>query len=391
MSRSQRFQAERRTCVQALLNRYFITKAADPELYQTIRHHFQDLREWFQDQCGFTLLLTRKFAKLEKVPGKAHAWMGWELFSEPRDYALFSYCLWYLEGKGENEQFLLTDMVESIRQHLLGLGLEMDWTLYDHRRSMARTLKQLKTMGVLLAVDGDEWDWALQGDQHNVLYESSHYARYVLRRFPQDLSQYMAVEDLGQVFYAPTPEGELKARRHHIFRRLLQEPVVYDWEWTKLERHYVLTQRHYLRQQLETMAGLVGQRYREGLLFFYPEASGEMELFPTARAISDLVQALAAEIRRRAAGDTEPAVDERGCLALTRLEFETLLLKLRQRYGDYWSKQHRQATTSQLGEEIIEHLEQWGLGRQGSDGTVYLQPALARFWGHYDGLGEDLT
>jgi uncharacterized protein (TIGR02678 family) len=169
----------------------------------------------------------------------------------------------------------------------------------------------------------------------------------------------------GAGFYAPTPEGELKARRHHIFRRLLQEPVVYDWEWTELERHYVLTQRHYLRQQLETMAGLVGQRYREGLLFFYPEASGEMELFPTARAISDLVQALAAEIRRRAAGDTEPAVDERGCLALTRLEFETLLFKLRQRYGDYWSKQHRQATTSQLGEEIIEHLEQWGLGRQG--------------------------
>lgn len=384
MSQAERFREQKQACVQALLNRYFVDKASDPELFQSIRYHYQELREWFQEQCGFTLLLTRQFAKLEKIPGKAQPWMGWDTFLEPRDYGLFTYCLWYLEGKGENEQFLLTDMVEAIRQHLLGLGVEMDWTLYDHRRSMARALKQLKNMGVLIAVDGDEWEWAQLGAERNVLYESSDYARYVLRRFPQDLCQYTTIEELGTTFYAPTPEGELKARRHHIFRRLLQEPVVYDWEWSDEEHYYVLTQRRYLLQQLEEMAGLVGQRYKEGLLFFYPEASGEMELFPTAQAVSDIVQTLAAEIRcLTTESKNSPSTNNQGCLLLSTIDFEGLLLKLREQYGIYWSKKHRQATTSQLAEEVIGHLEEWGLGHKEADGTIYLQPALARFSGNY--------
>lgn len=390
MSRSQRFREEKQACVQALLNRYFIDKASDPELFQSIRHHYQELREWFQEQCGFTLLLTRQFAKLEKVPGLAQPWMGWDTFSEPRDYGLFTYCLWYLEGKSENEQFLLTDMVEAIRQHLLGLGMEMDWTLYEHRRSMARALKQLQNMGVLVAVDGDEWEWAQLGAERNVLYESSEYARYVLRRFPQDLCEYTRIEELGSTFYAPTPEGELKARRHHIFRRLLQEPAVYDWEWSEQERYYVLTQRHYLLQQLEESAGLVGQRYREGLLFFYPEASGEMELFPTARAISDIVQTLASEIRRLTVQSKNSLfVDLQGCFVLSTVEFESILLRLREQYSSYWSKQYRQATTAQLAQEVVCHLEEWGLGRREADGTIYLQPALARFSGDYNSFEED--
>ena len=116
--------------------------------------------------------------------------MGFENFSEPRDYALFTYCLWYLEGKNEMDQFLLTDMVEEIREYLAGQDVFLDWTLYTHRLSMARALKQLKALGALVAVDGDEYDWARVGHERNVLYESSYLARYVLRRFPQDLTAY---------------------------------------------------------------------------------------------------------------------------------------------------------------------------------------------------------
>lgn len=392
MSRNaERLKEERQKCAQALLNRSWITKEDNPELFQAVKSHYETLRDWFQEHCGFALLVTRQFAKLEKIPGRARSWMGFENFQLPRDYALFTYCLWFLEGKGEADQFLLTEMVEEIREHLLGQDVLLDWTLYDHRLSMARALKMLKEIGVLKIVEGDEWEWARSGtEENNVLYECSPWSRYVLRRFSQDLTTFADVRSLAEGVYAETPEGQLKKRKHRIYRRLLQEPLVYDWEWTEEEKYYVLTQRRSILDQLENMFGLEGQRYREGLVFFHPEPSGEANLFPTARGISDLVLLLGGELRRMlAAGHAAVFLDERGRIQLTWVDLEGIILRLREKYQACWSKQHRQATARELAVDLMGHLEEWGLGGREDNQTLWIYPGLARWNGDYDGSGKD--
>ncbi|SFR09667.1 TIGR02678 family protein [Desulfoscipio geothermicus] len=377
-------------CVQALLNRNWITKQEDPELFNHIRVHYEELRDWFREYCGFALLLNRQFAKLEKAPGKARAWMGFDNFAEPRDYALFCYCLWYLEGKNEMDQFLLTDMVEEIREYLAGQDVFLDWTIYTHRLSMARALKQLKALGVLVAVDGDESEWARSGHEHNVLYESSNLGRYVLRRFPRDLTTYDSIASFEDGTYSDTSEGQLKKRRHRVYRRLLQEPVVYDWQWSEDERYYVRTQRHTILENLSGFAGLEGQRYREGLLFFYPEPSGEMYLFPTGRGVSDICLLLAGELRRRLArGAGDMYIEEGGRIGLAMAELEGILLQLKEKHKSLWSRQHRQARSSELAEEVLAHLEEWGLAGREGDGRVWIYAALGRWNGDYDVFGGD--
>ncbi len=374
----------RKRCIQALLNRNWIAKRDEPELFSYIRAQYRDLRDWFGEYCGFALLLTRQFAKLEKVPGEAQDWMGFENFTEPRDYALFTYCLWYLEGKNEMDQFLLTDMVEEIREHLAGQDVFLDWTLYTHRLSMARALKQLKSLGALVAVDGDEYDWARAGHERNVLYESSYLARYILRRFPQDLTAYDTLDALREGTYADSSEGRLKKRRHQVYRRLLQEPVVYDRQWSEDERYYVRTQRHTILENLANFAGLEGQRYREGLLFFYPEASGEMYLFPTGRGVSDLCLLLAGELRRMLSRKEDGIyIDENGNIGLTRAELEVIILRLKEKHKAFWGLQHRQARGSELAAEVLGHLQEWGLAGCGDNNQVWIYAALARWNGDY--------
>ncbi|GBF32861.1 hypothetical protein DCCM_1057 [Desulfocucumis palustris] len=380
----------RKRCAQALLNRNWITKQDDPELFGYIRAQYQELRDWFSEYCGFALLLNRQFAKLEKAPGQAQNWMGLDGLSEPRDYALFTYCLWYLEGKNEMDQFLLTDMVEEIREYLAGQDVFLDWTLYAHRLSMARALKQLKALGALAAVDGDESDWARAGHEHNVLYESSYLARYILRRFSRDLTTYDSIAAFEAGTYPDTPEGQLKNRRHNVYRRLLQEPVVYDWQWSEDERYYVRTQRHTILENLAGFAGLEGQRYLEGLLFYYPEASGEMYLFPTGRGVSDICLLLAGELRRmlaRAEGGFY--IEEDGRIGLTMAELEGILLRLKEKHKLLWSMQHRRARSSELAEEVLAHLEEWGLASSGKGGQVWIYAALGRWNGDYDVYGGD--
>lgn len=388
----ERIRAELQQAAQALLNRPWITKQNDPEMFLIIKSHYEKLRDWFYDHAGFSLIVTRNFAKLEKIPGSYQPWMRIDSFHSARDYALFVYGLWYLEGRGEAEQFLLSEMVDAIREHLLSLDVNLDWTLYEHRLSMARALKKLRELEALVAVEGEETDWAREGSDRNVLYEASQMARYVLRRFPKDLMAYSSMEELIAPIQQELAPGadlssgwDVQARRQIVFRRLMQEPVVYDWQWSEEERRYVQTQRSWLIDRMGNMLNLEGRRFREGLFFTWTDVSGEMDLFPTLAGESDLLMLLAGEIRRMMYAN--PGIfekDERGNLLLTRAEFEGILGRLKEYHGDYWSKGHREQTTGSLADELIAHLREWNMGTQEGLQRVKLYPAFVRWNGTYE-------
>jgi uncharacterized protein (TIGR02678 family) len=371
-------------CIHALLNRPWITKEDEKEMYFTVKDHYEELREWFMDQAGYPLIVTRTLAKLDKSPVAAFPWMGFKEFRESRDYVFFTYGLWYLETKTEMDQFLLSDIVNDIREHMNEQGLEADWTIYYQRMAMARALKKLKALGVLISVDGDEGDWANDSGK-NVLYECSSYVRYVLRRFPQDLTYYNNMEDLSDsVLYADTTDGQLLRRRHRVYRRLLLEPVVLDRSWGADELPYVLTQRRSILDQLHKTLGWEGRRYREGLVFFHPELTSEAILFPTLSGVSDLTLLVSGELRRQLfAEGIDRYTEDSGCIRLERSDMETLILKLFEKYKGYWSKEFREAKSSELAEQVFEHLVEWSLGEWDNGKHFLLSPVLGRWNAEY--------
>ncbi len=380
---AEHWNERRRTCAHALLNRHWITKEEDPDLFYAIRDQYTELRDWFAEFTGFSLILTRTMAKLDKAPVVASPWMGFSEFREPRDYALFAYSLWFLESKTEMDQFVLTEIVEQVGEQLAASGLAMDWENYQHRLSMVRALKKLRQLGVLRHIDGEETDWAHDSQTKNVLYECSPSARYVLRHFPKELKAYERVDDFNeQIIYPETVDGELRKRRHRIYRRLLLEPAVADRDWTPDELYYVQTQRRTLMDQMQFMFGMEGSRYREGLYFFHPELSGECGLFPTAAGISDLVLLLAGELRRRLEGSSWH-VTEQGTVELTRTDIEGLLYQLKLKYNDYWSKEHREMKLSELADALTRHMAEWHLGHwqdEGDRGERFVISAVVSRW-----------
>ncbi len=411
---NREFAQDRQMAVQALLNRPFVSRQRDPETYQMVRDHFRALRDWFHEQTGFALIVTRQFAKLEKTPGRFQPWMAIEGFRDGRDYGYFTYGLWFLEGLNEGQQFLLSEMVETIREQLVAAGLFVDWTLYDHRISMARALKKLRELDVLLAVEGDETDWARVGNA-DVLYQASPLSRYVLQRLPDDIAGFASIDEAasdaehadvqkeaakGEDPSAPLidplrPQGSdafaTLYRRHRVMRRILQEPVIYDWQWTDDERRYVQTQRASIVERIENLTGLQGRRFREGLLFVWPDLTAEMDLFPTLGTLSDIVMLLASAIRQRLATNRlHYDVDEHGCPRLTRTDLESLIIEVRELYGEFWSKEYRDLPTSRVAEGAIGHICEWNLGTSLADGGLLVFPALLRWGGEYEVEGSDV-
>lgn len=373
------------TCMNALLNRPWIAKEHDPQLYYWIKEKQSELKQWFMDFTGYSLFVNAKLAKLDKAPVVAYPWMGFHEFREPLDYALFTYALWFLESKLEQEQFLLTGLVKEIREYMSEQGMEVDWKNYFHRLSMARALKKLKSMGVVQAVDGQESRWALsETDTSDVLYECTSYSRYVLRNFPRNLTEYTKIEQLCETLdYGLQQEEQNRRRKHHLYRRYLLEPVVHDHVWQE-ESFYFHSQRKNILAQIKSMFGWEGSRYCEGLLFFETGLTSDSEIFPTLSAITDISILVCGAIRMEIVNAESSIRTERdGTIYLTKGEIERVLNQLQSDYKKYWTSEYSKMRSPELAEEVCDHLVEWGFGEWGQEGMFVLYAVSGRWTAQY--------
>lgn len=100
-----------------------------------LRRREQGLRNYFFDKCGFRLLVTRQFVKLENS-GPSGTLDGLPGLQQVRDYVLLCCLLAFLESKSLDEQFLLSDLCEALLSLYPEAPPEQDglrWETYEWR------------------------------------------------------------------------------------------------------------------------------------------------------------------------------------------------------------------------------------------------------------------
>ncbi|RJX22574.1 MAG: TIGR02678 family protein [Desulforudis sp.] len=374
------FDNAAREAAEHLLEQFWIRRDEEPEKYQSVREREQVLRSYFLDKAGFRLILHRYFAKLEKIPAEPESWMGIQTFHHPRDYAVFCCLLAYLESKAVDEQFLLSDLCEELRAVYPGDDA-LDWTHYEHRKSLVRVLRTSADLGILKVVDGtiEGFNYA---EDNEVLYEVPVVARYFMRSYPKDLFQFATKEE---ILAADWPEGvdEALKRRHRVYRRLLLSPVMYSRDTVEADFLYLRNYRHRVREDIEKHTGFCFELYRNAALLTLPEQRVRFTLFPDNKAISDIAIQFAAVARERRAEDDIPLQFD-GILGLTIPDFQKWVRICKERYGAGWSKQYREAGISQTAKELLAFLVEWKMAeRDPETAAVHLRPLLARTTGRY--------
>lgn len=369
-----------REAAEHLLEQFWILRDEEPDKYQAVREREQVLRAYFLDKPGFRLILHRHFAKLEKIPAEPEPWMGIQEFQQPRDYAVFCCLLAYLEGKAVDEQFLLSDLCEELRAVYPGEDA-LDWTHYEHRKSLVRVLRKAAELGIVKVVDG-----TIEGFNHvednEVLYEVPVVSRYFMRSYPKDLFQFAGKEEM---LAADWPEGtdEGLRRRHRVYRRLLLSPVVYAKDVPEADFQYLRNYRHRIREDVERHTGFCFELYKNAALLTLPEQRARFTLFPDSKAVSDIATQFAALARERRAKDDIPLQFD-GSLCLTAPQFRDWVRICRERWGTGWSKQYREAGIAQTARDLLAFLEEWKMAeRDPETGAVCLRPLLARITGRY--------
>lgn len=374
------FDDAAREAAEHLLEQFWIRRDAEPEKYQAVREREQVLRNYFLEKAGFRLIIHRHFAKLEKIPADPEPWMGIPAFQDPRDYAVFCCLLAYLEGKAVDEQFLLSDLCEELRVVCPGDD-PLDWTHYEHRKSLVRVLRTSADLGIVKVVDGtiEGFNYA---EDNEVLYEVPVVSRYFMRSYPKDLFQFSTKEEM---MAADWPEGvdESLRRRHRVYRRLLLSPVMYSRDTAEADFQYLRNYRHRVREDIEKHTGFSFELYRNAALLTVPEQRIRFTLYPDNKAISDIAIQFAGVVRERRVEDKIPLQFD-GSLCLTGPDFRNWVRVCKERFGAGWSKQYREAGVSQTARELLAFLVDWRMAKRDPEtGAVHLRPLLARTTGRY--------
>jgi uncharacterized protein (TIGR02678 family) len=373
-----RFDELAEQAARELLERFWIPRS-DMVWYQAVRDREHVLRPFFYEKLGFRLLIHYEFVKLEKfVSRQIYPWMGLPGLTNVRDYVFFCLLMAYLEAKSVDDQFLLSDICEEVKVSYPGPGT-VDWTNYDHRKSLVRVLQLAREWELLLVVDGDDQGFAAS-KQADVLYEATPLVKYFLRAYPRDLMQFRSIEDLLKIV---DTENETWARRHRVYRQLLLTPGIREKDMVEGDWTYLRNQRNVIARDFEETVGLSLELYGQDAMLVQHGRRQGATLFPDMRAISDVVFFFGRTIREQIDNGSF-SLQKDGLLLLTPVDYEQLLIQCRAHYGHGWGKALREMSIKQLAHQLLEEMEEWGLVRQSeNEQLITVMPRLGRIVSRY--------
>ena len=377
-------QGERRKALRTLLQHPLVT-ADGPhgDQFVLIRRHGDEINRWLGRGPGWGLYVDSETARLRKSPvePKDHT-RGAE--SRDKKFSRLRYCLFCLAvaalGQGER-QTTLGKLFESILRMagsdpiLTENGFVLDPKRRDHRRDLVAAVRKMMELGLLRQIDGDEE--AFLSQRGDVLYTVNRSAlAWVLnlRRSPSTVEAQSLDERMAAITAEPQPqthEGRNNRIRRYLYRKLLDDPILYLNRLDEDTRQYLSSQRPKIVQEIENYTGLRGEIRSEGIAMV--DEQGDLTDFDIPREGTEgHICLLLAELLAE-------HLITRGVLPLGHFQIEREMLRKNKSYGRYWRKNAREPEAFKtLIREAVYRLQALDLIEVRNDGIVPL-PAIARY------------
>jgi uncharacterized protein (TIGR02678 family) len=378
-------QDEFRRALRALLLRPLMP-SAHPD-FPAVRRQSERLREWFARETGWPLHVDRAGARLYKRPADlcdpTRGLPGYDR----RRYVLL--CLACAVLERTDPQVTLRLLGERIMQLASDPALEAQeftFTLHtaSERRELVAVCRTLLEHGVLERVAGEEEHFIQDagGQQSDALYDVHRRLLAVLLSATRGPSTWPAGEApdgidarlraLVAEHVVDSEQGRRDALRHHLARRLLDDPVLYADTLVPDAQAYFTNQRGAMAARLCGAAGLVTELRAEGLAL--TDESGQLTdvAMPAEGTDAHATLLVAEYLAQRLRHARTP-------LRVASEEIAAFLREAADRFGRYWRKSARAPGAEwELADIVLDRLSRLALVKLQSDGVQPL-PAIARF------------
>jgi uncharacterized protein (TIGR02678 family) len=272
---------ECRRAARALLGRPLL-RASD-EAFVLVRRYAPELREWFDRNTGWRLDVDSEVARLVKQPATtADATHPMRDLKSKQPFGRRRYVLTCLALAALDRAELQITLGRLAEQVVLGAadpvltaaGVAFTLAGRDERTDLVAVVRLLLDLGVLRRVAGDED--AFVKDTGDALYDVRRRVLAALLAAPRGPS---TIDDVGfrerlaaLTYQLPPTTDDLRNQRirHHLTRRLLDEPVLYYRELDSEQRAYLTSQRAAITARITELTGLVAEARAEGIAMVDP-------------------------------------------------------------------------------------------------------------------------
>ena len=365
--------------VRILFEKFWICKDTDKETYYKVKREIPKFQRFVREQLGWKLIHTENLLKLEKKPAHAETFMGISEFTDIRDYCILCVVLMYLEDKEEQEQFLLSELIDYVETQLKNY-MTIDWTSFTQRKSLVRVLQYMEKFQMLRVYEGKSETFGAEANQE-VLYENTGYSKYFATSFPMDISGYDSWKDFEKTDFEEVQEDRGIARINRVYRQLAVCPFMY-WERNEdADALYLKNQRQWIAKYLRENIGGNLDIYKNTACLTLDADDCYGTVHPRDAMLPEVVLLICAKVRNELL-EGRLKLEENGCILVRQDEFRKLLLECRRECGKGWSKEFREMDEEKLIETVTSYMKNWMLLRC-EENQIVILPSAGRSAGVY--------
>lgn len=364
--------------LEALLDRRWVLKSQDKELYYQVRDSIGDIRRFATDKMGCQVIENSLLVKLEKIPAIPEPFMGIVEFTSREEYAFLCILLMFLEDKDAQEQFILSQLTEYIAANMPGGA--PDWTIYTNRRRLVKVLRYAAAQGILQVTDGSD-DVFMDERSSEVLYENTGASRYFMRNFSRDVMGYAKPEDFRESEWFEMDEDKGIVRRHRVYKRLMFSVGMYRGGGAEEDFEYLKYYGRRLAEDLEREFDCQVHIHKGSAFLMMGDDCHMGMAFPGNNVLSDIILLACAKIRKNVEEGTWQTRTD-GTVFVERVEFERMLKVVKKESGAGFTKNYREMPEGEFVREVTEAMERWMfIGRE--DERIIIYPAAGKVAGRY--------
>ncbi|MGI9003568.1 MAG: TIGR02678 family protein [Pseudonocardia sp.] len=258
-------------------------RGANSDSFVLVRRHAAALREWFDRNTGWQLLVDGEVARLVKTVATTDD--PTHPARDPRSKVAFTRrryvlaCLALAVLERADAQITLGRLAEQIvlgatDPELAAAGVTFTLDRRDERGDLVAVVRLLLELGVIARVAGDEE--AFVRDTGDALYDVDRRVLATLVAAPRGPSTVEATDfearlaALTEELPATTDDLRNQQLRRRLTRRLLDDPVLYYDDLDDAELAYLTRQRHAITSRITELTGLVPEARAEGVAMVDP-------------------------------------------------------------------------------------------------------------------------
>lgn len=362
-----------------LLNNFIVVKDYDRESYYKIKKNHVSIRDFVSKNLGSNLIIKENFIKLEKIPSFAKMNLGIREFEKVLDYVLLCLILLYLEDKVKNDVFVLTNLIDYLRNTAITLNFRNvpDWNLVEDRKSLTRVINFLRDNNIIEVRDEDKNGFIIDKSS-DALYLVTGISNYVMRVFNQDIFNHRSYQDFINDEWLNQNDTRGDIRRYKVYRNILYTPVVYSKDISESECDYLKKLRNHMKVVLNDFNYDLEVTKNMALIYDY-ESKINKNSFPNNKKITDIILMITSRLYSLIE-ENIIILDSNEIAFITKEMFDNLLREIRIVNKDYLNKNYINLSHSSFYNEVENIMISYGFLEKHENGYL-IMPLIYRYQG----------